>query len=105
MSVRLTPGPQPSDRFGLEAGVDRQLDDAQDTRARLRWGPVAKMLRNPRYAGMVSYAGNTGSRPATAGDGWSLVLFDDEGRRPVGRSAAAWTLAGPFGPCVPRRCA
>lgn len=57
MSVRLTPGPQPSDRFGLEAGVDRQLDDAQDTRARLRWGPVAKMLRNPRYAGMVSYAG------------------------------------------------
>lgn len=34
-----------SDRFGLETGVDRQLEDAQDTRARLRWGPFAKIYR------------------------------------------------------------
>ncbi|ARF53179.1 recombinase family protein [Streptomyces gilvosporeus] len=42
-------GPRPcrrsSDRFGLEAGVDRQLEDAEDTRARLRWGPFAKVYR------------------------------------------------------------
>nr|WP_260640609.1 recombinase family protein [Streptomyces angustmyceticus] len=34
-----------SDRFGLEAGVDRQLEDAEDSRARLRWGPFAKVYR------------------------------------------------------------
>ncbi|MDT0458923.1 hypothetical protein RM550_24940 [Streptomyces sp. DSM 41527] len=34
-----------SDRFGLEAGVDRQLEDAQDTRARLSWGPLSKIYR------------------------------------------------------------
>ncbi|WP_431040748.1 recombinase family protein [Streptomyces sp. P1-3] len=34
-----------SDRFGLEAGVDRQLEDAEDTRARLQWGPFAKVYR------------------------------------------------------------
>ncbi|MFI9047337.1 recombinase family protein [Streptomyces sp. NPDC053427] len=34
-----------SDRFGLEAGVDRQLEDAEDTRARLRWGSFAKVYR------------------------------------------------------------
>ncbi|MFJ6604913.1 recombinase family protein [Streptomyces lydicus] len=45
---------------------------------------VAKMLRNPRYAGMVSYAGKHRVQAATAGDGWSLVLFDDEGRPLLG---------------------
>ncbi|MFI0156472.1 hypothetical protein [Streptomyces lydicus] len=30
---------------GLEAGVDRQLEDAEDTRTRLRWGPFAKSHR------------------------------------------------------------
>ncbi|PJN35641.1 hypothetical protein CG747_38200 [Streptomyces sp. CB02959] len=45
---------------------------------------VAKMLRNPRYAGMVSYAGRHRVRAATAGDGWSQVLFDDEGRPLLG---------------------
>ncbi|KUJ65565.1 hypothetical protein ACZ90_46490 [Streptomyces albus subsp. albus] len=34
-----------SDRFGLEAGVDRQLEDAEDTRGRLRWGPFTKVYR------------------------------------------------------------
>ncbi|QIY59499.1 recombinase family protein [Streptomyces sp. RPA4-5] len=34
-----------SDRFGLEAGVDRQLEDTEDTRARLRWGPLTKIYR------------------------------------------------------------
>ncbi|GAA1940751.1 hypothetical protein GCM10009738_12580 [Kitasatospora viridis] len=34
-----------SDRFGLEAGVDRQLEDAEDTRSRLRWGPFAKVYK------------------------------------------------------------
>ncbi|WP_234386265.1 recombinase family protein [Streptomyces lydicus] len=45
---------------------------------------IAKMLRNPRYAGMVSYAGNHRVQAAMAGDGWSLVLFDDEGRPLLG---------------------
>ncbi|GAA2340967.1 hypothetical protein SVIO_091150 [Streptomyces violaceusniger] len=31
-----------SDRFGLEAGVDRKQEDAEDTRRRLPWGPVAR---------------------------------------------------------------
>ncbi|MER7394017.1 recombinase family protein [Streptomyces sp. NPDC000151] len=34
-----------SDRFGLEAGVDRQLEDAEDSRKRLRWGPFAKLYK------------------------------------------------------------
>lgn len=34
-----------SDRFGLETGVDRQLEDAEDSRSRLRWGPFAKIYR------------------------------------------------------------
>ncbi|MFI7102107.1 hypothetical protein ACIBK8_22440 [Streptomyces sp. NPDC050161] len=34
-----------SDRYGLEAGVDRQLEDAEDSRTRLRWGPFAKIYR------------------------------------------------------------
>ncbi|WP_327158825.1 recombinase family protein [Streptomyces tubercidicus] len=45
---------------------------------------VAKTLRNPRYAGMVSYAGKHRGQAAAAGDGWSLVLFDDEGRPLLG---------------------
>ncbi|MFJ9614072.1 recombinase family protein [Streptomyces noursei] len=45
---------------------------------------VAKMLRNPRYAGMVSYAGRHRIKAATAGDGWTLVLFGDEGRPLLG---------------------
>ncbi|MFJ4851746.1 MULTISPECIES: hypothetical protein [unclassified Streptomyces] len=34
-----------SDRFGTEAGVDRREEDAEDTRARLRWGPFAKIYK------------------------------------------------------------
>ncbi|MFJ4844901.1 MULTISPECIES: carbamoyltransferase C-terminal domain-containing protein [unclassified Streptomyces] len=34
-----------SDRFGIEAGVDRQAEDAEDTRARLRWRPFAKIYK------------------------------------------------------------
>lgn len=45
---------------------------------------IAKMLRNPRYAGMVSYAGKHRVQGAMAGDGWSLVLFDDQGRPLLG---------------------
>ncbi|WP_055587300.1 recombinase family protein [Peterkaempfera griseoplana] len=41
---------------------------------------VNKMLRNPRYAGMVSYSGRHRLDPSTPWDGWSLVLFDDTGR-------------------------
>jgi hypothetical protein len=42
------PGAYPrisSDRFGLEAGVDRQNDDTEDTRSRPRWGPFTKVYR------------------------------------------------------------
>jgi len=46
---------------------------------------VTKMLRNPRYAGMVSYAGRHRVDAATAWDGWSRVLFDDDGRPLLGR--------------------
>ncbi|MFF2808104.1 recombinase family protein [Streptomyces sp. NPDC058000] len=42
------------------------------------------MLCNPRYTGMVSYAGRHRVETATAGDGWPLVLFDDEGRPLLG---------------------
>ncbi|MFE3770668.1 recombinase family protein [Streptomyces sp. NPDC059122] len=34
-----------SDRFGLETGVDRQLEDSEDSRTRLGWGPFAKIYR------------------------------------------------------------
>ncbi|GAA5615700.1 hypothetical protein Spla01_06917 [Streptomyces platensis] len=34
-----------SDRFGLEAGVDRQLEDAQDAQVRLHRGPFTKIYR------------------------------------------------------------
>ncbi|MFJ6791395.1 hypothetical protein [Streptomyces angustmyceticus] len=30
---------------GIGAGVDRQLEDAEDSRARLCWGPFAKIYR------------------------------------------------------------
>lgn len=42
------PGPYlriSSDRFGLKAGVDRQHEDAADTRRRLRWGPFTKVCK------------------------------------------------------------
>ncbi|MDF3291875.1 recombinase family protein [Streptomyces silvisoli] len=45
---------------------------------------VTKMLRNPRYAGMVSYAGRHRVQSAGTQDGWSLVLFDDDGRPLLG---------------------
>ncbi|MHA6757850.1 recombinase family protein [Streptacidiphilus sp. PAMC 29251] len=45
---------------------------------------VNKMLRNPRYAGMVSYAGQHRVDAATDWDGWSKVLFDDAGRPLLG---------------------
>ncbi|WP_055587471.1 recombinase family protein [Peterkaempfera griseoplana] len=34
-----------SDRFGLEAGVERQLEDSEDTRTRLAWGPFARVYK------------------------------------------------------------
>ncbi|QRX90316.1 recombinase family protein [Streptomyces noursei] len=34
-----------SDRFGLEAGVDRQLEDAEDSRTRLGWGSFTKIYK------------------------------------------------------------
>ncbi|MCZ4125053.1 hypothetical protein [Streptomyces sp. H39-S7] len=34
-----------SDRFGLEAGVDRQSEDTDDTRRHLRWGQFAKFYK------------------------------------------------------------
>lgn len=34
-----------SDRFGIEAGVDRREEDTEDTRARLRWN---RSQRSPR---------------------------------------------------------
>ncbi|MGR3937707.1 recombinase family protein [Streptomyces sp. BRA346] len=34
-----------SGRFDLEAGVDRQHEDAEDTRSRLQWGPCAKIYK------------------------------------------------------------
>jgi DNA invertase Pin-like site-specific DNA recombinase len=45
---------------------------------------VNKMLRNPRYAGMVSYAGQHRVEPASCSDGWTRVLFDDGGRPLLG---------------------
>ncbi|WP_310714494.1 hypothetical protein [Streptomyces lydicus] len=37
--------PVSSHRFDLQTGVDRQLEDAEDTRTRLPWGPFAKSHR------------------------------------------------------------
>ncbi|GAA1708671.1 recombinase family protein [Streptomyces yatensis] len=45
---------------------------------------INKMLRNPRYAGMVSYAGKHRIDPALAWDGWSRVLFDEDGHPLLG---------------------
>ncbi|MEY9841694.1 recombinase family protein [Streptacidiphilus sp. EB103A] len=45
---------------------------------------INKMLRNPRYAGMVSYAGLHRVVPASESDGWTKVLFDDKGRPLLG---------------------
>lgn len=42
------------------------------------------MLRNPRYCGMVSYGGRHRVDPALESDGWSRVLFDEEGRPLLG---------------------
>jgi len=42
------------------------------------------MLRNPRYCGMVSYAGQHRVDPSVEWDGWSRVLFDDKGRPLLG---------------------
>ncbi|MFF3561211.1 zinc ribbon domain-containing protein [Streptomyces sp. NPDC002574] len=47
-----------SDRFGTEAGVDRQEEDAEDTRARLRWGPFAKIYKEndtSAFSGILIY--------------------------------------------------
>lgn len=51
-----------------------------------RWSSVMvnKMLRNPRYAGMVSYGGKHLFGSAHTDDGWSLVLFDDDGHPILG---------------------
>lgn len=45
---------------------------------------ITKMLRNPRYCGMVSYGGQHRIDPAVEHDGWSRVLFDEEGRPLLG---------------------
>ncbi|WP_435130742.1 recombinase family protein [Actinacidiphila sp. bgisy144] len=51
-----------------------------------RWSSttVNKMLRNPRYAGMASYGGKHRIEPALEWDGWSHVLFDDDGHPLLG---------------------
>lgn len=51
-----------------------------------RWSStnVNKMLRKPRYAGMASYGGKHRIEPALAWDGWSHVLFDDDGHPLLG---------------------
>ncbi|WP_328460007.1 ATP-binding cassette domain-containing protein [Streptomyces sp. NBC_00448] len=46
-----------SDRFGLEAGVERQNDDAEDTRARLGWAPFAKVYLIDNVAYGLELAG------------------------------------------------
>jgi DNA invertase Pin-like site-specific DNA recombinase len=45
---------------------------------------INKMLRNPRYAGLVSYGGKHRVDPAIDWDGWSRVLFDDDGHPLLG---------------------
>lgn len=45
---------------------------------------VNKILRNPRYAGMVSYGGKHRVDPTLDWDGWSRVLFDDDGHPLLG---------------------
>ncbi|TJZ59146.1 hypothetical protein FCH28_03250 [Streptomyces piniterrae] len=71
--------------MGIQHRQDIQRRRNQAPAART-WSSTmtAKMLRNPRYAGMVSYAGRHRVQAATAGDGWPLVLFDDEGRPLLG---------------------
>ncbi|AJT69980.2 hypothetical protein T261_8387 [Streptomyces lydicus] len=54
-----------SDRFGLEAGVDRQLEDAEDTRARLRWGPFAKVYRENDTSAFKSARSSNPTAPST----------------------------------------
>ncbi|MGW8375332.1 hypothetical protein [Streptomyces sp. ODS28] len=54
-----------SDRFGLEAGVDRQLEDAEDCRSRLGWGEFAKVHReNETSAFKKKVTKHKGGRPS-----------------------------------------
>ncbi|WP_431040847.1 recombinase family protein [Streptomyces sp. P1-3] len=63
---------------------------------------INKMLRNPRYAGMVSYSGKHRVDASKEWDGWSLVLFDDDGPPPAGLLGShrqpEGLVAGPEGP-------
>lgn len=59
-----------SDRFGLEAGVDRQLEDAEDSRSCLRWGPFAKIYRENDTSASKSGRSSSPTEPST---GWSCV--------------------------------
>jgi hypothetical protein len=89
-SSRPTPPQRPgaylrisSDRFGLEAGVDRQLQDAEDTRLRLGWGEIAKIYKENDTSAFKK-------RKVTKSDGsveWMVV-------RPVFRRLPADLAAG-----------
>jgi hypothetical protein len=59
-----------SDRFGIEAGVDRQEEDAEDTRARLRWGPFAKIYKENDTS---AFKKRKVVRPTGRSTGWSSV--------------------------------
>lgn len=69
--------------YGIATDLNRQHVSPPEART---WSStmVNKMLRNPRYAGMVSYGGKHRVDPATDWDGWSRVLFDDDGHPLLG---------------------
>ncbi|MER5433694.1 recombinase family protein [Streptomyces sp. NPDC002588] len=69
--------------YGIATKLNRQ---GIASPAGTRWSStmVNKLLRNPRYCGMVSYGGQHRIDPTVDWDGWSRVLFDDTGRPLLG---------------------
>lgn len=66
-----------SDRFGLEIGVERQLEHSGDTRTRLAQGAFATGLQGERHLGVQEEEGRAGGRVHRLGgdapDVWSTA--------------------------------
>ncbi|SED01374.1 hypothetical protein [Streptomyces melanosporofaciens] len=70
------------DRFGLEAGVDRQHEDAEDTRRRLRWGPFAKIYKENDTSAFNAVACSPRQHFTSASRGRSHRQHPCRGERP-----------------------
>ena len=93
-----------SDRFGLEAGVDRQQEDVDDTRKRLRWPEFTRVYKeNDTSAFKKTAAGASALRsidyprhPADpSGSSPPLALA----AKPAGAEGASDALLDAFGFC------